>query len=125
MNAQYDIIETSQDAVEENALYNFFIDILNGNKESASVKRLLVKKALRQFIESYGSDRGDLEVKYNLQISVQGCKHIDIAVSLPDTEHYSDILQRIIVCKTQKKRDKLPLVADKYKKFCATGEVAL
>ncbi len=112
MNDQDDILETSQDAAEDSGSNNFFINILTGNKESASVKKLLVQKVLRQFIESYGFDRDDLEVNYNPQIPGQGRKRIDIAVFHPDAEHNNDNLQRIIVCKTQKKRDKLRSITE-------------
>ena len=107
-----DIIEAPQDAAEESGPDNFLIDILTGNKESASAKKLLVQKVLRQLIESYGFDRDDLEVNYNPQIPGQGRKRIDIAIFRPDAEHNNDNLQRIIVCKTQKKRDKLRSIAE-------------
>lgn len=107
-----DLIETPQDAAEESGPDNFFIDILSGNKESASPKKLLVQKVLRQLIESYGFDRSDLEVNYNPQIAGQGRKRIDIAIFRPNAEHNNDNLQRIIVCKTQKKRDKLRSIAE-------------
>lgn len=112
MSDQDDIIEAPQDAAEESGPDNFFIDILTGNKESASAKKLLVQKVLRQLIESYGFDRDDLEVNYNPQIPGQGRKRIDIAIFRPDAEHNNDNLQRIIVCKTQKKRDKLRSIAE-------------
>lgn len=107
-----DLIETPQDAAEESGPDNFFIDILTGNKESASPKKLLVQKVLRQLIESYGFDRNDLEINYNPQIAGQGRKRIDIAIFRPDAEHTNNNLQRIIVCKTQKKRDKLRSIAE-------------
>ena len=102
-----DFIEGSQDAAEDNGPDNFVIDILTGNKESASPKKLLIQKVLRQLIESYGFDRNDLTVNYNPQIPGHGRKRIDIAIFRPDAEHTNDNLQRIIVCRTQRKRDKL------------------
>lgn len=107
MSEQDDIIEVPQDSTEESVPDNFFLDILTGNKESVSVKKLLVQKVLRQLIESYGFDRNDLEVNYNPHIPGQGRKRIDIAIFRPDVEHNNDNLQRIIVCKIQNKRDKL------------------
>lgn len=112
MSDQDDIIEAPQDAAEESGPDNFFIVILTGNKESSSAKKLLVQKVLRQLIESYGFDRDDLEVNYNPQIPGQGRKRIDIAIFRPDAEHNNDNLQRIIVCKTQKKRDKLRSITE-------------
>ena len=48
MSDQDDIIEAPQDAAEESGPDNFFIDILTGNKENATDKKLLVQKVLRQ-----------------------------------------------------------------------------
>jgi type I restriction enzyme M protein len=107
-----DIIEAPQDEVEDNGPENFFIDILTGNKESPSPKKLLVQKVLRQLIESYRFDRNALEVNYNPRITGHGRKRIDIAIFHPDAEHTNDNLQRIIVCKTQKKRDKLRSIGE-------------
>ena len=112
MSDQDDINEAARDAAEESGLDSFFIDILTGNKESISAKKLLVQKVLRQLIESYGFDRNDLEVKYNPQIPGQGRKRIDIAIFRSGAEHNNDNLQRIIVCKSQKKRDKLRSIAE-------------
>ena len=67
-----DIIEAPQEAAEDSGPDNFFIDILTGNKESASAKKLLVQKVLRQLIESYGFDRDDLEVNYSPRIKGEG-----------------------------------------------------
>ena len=112
MSDQDDVIEAPQDAAEENSPDNFFIDILTGNKESASAKKLLIQKVLHQLIESYGFDKDDLEINYNPQIPGQGRKRIDIAIFRPNAEHNNDNLQRIIICKIQKKRDKLRSIAE-------------
>lgn len=102
-----DLNDDAQDAPEENGPDNFFIDILTGNKESVSPKKLLVQKVLRQLIESYGFDRGDIKPDYKHGIKGGKPAKIDIAIFRPGTEHNNDNLQRIIVCKPQKKRDKL------------------
>ena len=112
MSDQDDIIEAPQDAAEKSGPDNFLIDILTGNKESTSPKKLLVQKVLRQLIESYGFDRNDLELNYNPRIPGQGRKRIDIAIFRSDAEHNNDNLQRIIVCKNQKKHDKLRSIAE-------------
>ena len=65
MSDQDDIIEAPQNAAEESGPDNFFIDILTGNKESASAKKLLVQKVLRQLIESYGFDRDASRLQTN------------------------------------------------------------
>lgn len=91
----------------EDAPENFLFDILTGEKESATPKKLLIQKVLRQLIESYGFGREHLETNYNPQIQGHGRKRIDIAIFRTENDHTSNNLQRIIVCKPQKKREKL------------------
>jgi len=112
MSDQEIFFEVPQDVPEDINPDNFLIDILTGNKVSSSSKQLLIQKVLHQLIESYGFDRNDLEVNYNPQISNQGRKRIDIAIFRPDAEHNNDNLQRIIVCKNHKKRDKLRSITE-------------
>lgn len=112
MSTDDDFFEVPQDVSEESSPENFFIDILTGNKESSSGKKLLIQKILRQLIESYGFDRNDLEVNYNPQIPGQGRHRIDIAIFRPGAEHKNDNLQRIIICKNQNKRDKLRSISE-------------
>jgi type I restriction enzyme M protein len=107
-----DVNEVPQETVEDSGPDNFFIDILTGNRESVSAKKLLVQKVLRQLIESYGFDRNDLEVNYNPQIPGHGRKRIDVAIFHPDAEHTNENLQRIIVCKNQRNRDKLRSISE-------------
>jgi type I restriction enzyme M protein len=107
MCEQDEVTEVPQVVAEESNPDNFFFDLLTGEKESATPKKLLVQKVLRQLIESYGFDRVDLEVNYSPQIQGRGRKRIDIAVFRPGSEHNNDNLQRVIVCKVQKRRDKL------------------
>jgi|TARA_R110000851_G_scaffold286024_1_gene439873 type I restriction enzyme M protein len=107
MSNQDDINDAQQDAAEESGPDNFFIDILTGNKESISDKKLLVQKTLRLLIESYGFDRNDLEVNYHPRIEGHMRKRVDIAIFRPGTEHTNENLQRIIVCKHQSSRNKL------------------
>lgn len=104
--------ETPQGNAEDSGPDNFFIDILTGNKESPSPKKLLVQKVLRRLIESYGFDRDDIEADYKHHIKGGKPAKIDIAIFRPDAEHNNDNLQRVIVCKTQKKRDKLRSIAE-------------
>ena len=86
---------------------NFFVDILTGKKESPSAKKLLVQKILHQLIESYGFARLDLDTNYNPQIESNRRRRIDIAIFRPAADHTNDNLQRVVVCKPQKKREKL------------------
>ena len=102
-----ELIDVAHEATEEDAPDNSFIDILSGEAQTPSPKKLLVQRVLRQLIESYGFDRSDIEVGYNPRIQGHGRKTIDIALFRNGREHTNDNLQRIIVCKTQKKRDKL------------------
>jgi type I restriction enzyme M protein len=112
MSEQEETFESQQGDAEESGPDNFYIDILTGNKETASAKRLLIQKVLRQLIESYGFDRDDIEVDYKHGIKGGKPTKIDIAIFRPDTEKNNDNLQRIIVCKPQKKRDKLRSIAE-------------
>lgn len=108
MSEQYeDPIDVAPESTEEDTPDNFFIDILSGEAQTPSPKKLLIQRVLRQLIESYGFDRSDIEVGYNPRIQGHGRMTIDIALFRDGTEHTNDNLQRIIVCKTQKKRDKL------------------
>lgn len=102
----------SLDLVDEDSPDNFYIDILTGHPETPSPKKLLVQKVLRQLIETYGFDRNDLEVNYNLRINGRRKKLIDIAIFRPGAEHISVNIQRVILCKYQKKRDKLRTITE-------------
>ncbi len=112
MTDQDEFADNQPDGADDGAPDNFYIDILTGNKESVSAKKLLIQKVLRQLLESYGFDRTDIEVNYNPQISGHGRKRIDIAIFRPDTEHNNDNLQRLIICKPQKARDKLRSISE-------------
>lgn len=102
---------------------DFYIEILTGKKEKPSPKKLLIQKVLRQLIDSYGFDRADLEVNYKPCIKGHGQKKADIAIFHPDTEHNNDNLQRIIVCKTQKKRNKLRSLSEAEADVCDLQEL--
>ncbi|MXZ74168.1 MAG: N-6 DNA methylase [Gemmatimonadetes bacterium] len=102
-----DRIESLPDAEEDSVPETFFIDILTDTRQSSTPKKLLVQKVLRQLIESYGFDRDDIEVNYNPRITGHGRTSIDIAIFRPNAEHTNENLQRIIVCRTQSKREKL------------------
>lgn len=80
---------------------------MTGETHTASPKKILIQKVLRQLIESYGFDRADIEVNYKPRIQGHGRKVADIAVFRSGAEHINENLQRVIICKTQKKRDKL------------------
>ncbi|MBB5211472.1 methylation-associated defense system DNA methyltransferase MAD2 [Microbulbifer hydrolyticus] len=107
MSDQNGTIEAQQETTEESGPDNFLIDILTGNKQSPSPKNRLTQKVLRLLIESYGFDRGDIEVNYHPCIQGHMRKRVDIAIFRPGTEHTNDNLQRVIVCKPQSSRNKL------------------
>ncbi len=107
MTDENNMPDDEQSPAEENGPDNFFIDILTGNKESVSDKKLLIQKVLRLLIESYGFDRDDLEVSYHPRIQGHMRKRVDIAIFQPGAEHNNDNLQRIIICKHQSSRNKL------------------
>lgn len=102
-----DLAAAPGDDAEDSGPDDFFIDILTGAKQKPSAKRLLVQKVLRQLIESYGFDRADIAVDYRHGIKGGKPTKIDIAIFRPGGAHDNANLQRVVVCKTQKKRDKL------------------
>jgi type I restriction enzyme M protein len=67
---------------------------------------------LRQLIGSYGFDRADLEVNHNPAIAGRERRRADIAMFRPGAERANENLQRIIVCKSQRRRDKLRSLID-------------
>jgi type I restriction enzyme M protein len=112
MCEQDEVPEIPQAVAGESSPDNFFFDLLTGEKENATPKKLLVQKVLRQLIESYGFDRVDLEVNYSPQVRGNGRKRIDIAVFRSGLEHNNDNLQRVIICKLQKRRDRLRSISE-------------
>jgi type I restriction enzyme M protein len=107
-----DINPESPENEQQEEPTDFFVDILSGKKESSSAKKLLVQKVLRQLIESYGFDRRDLEINFNPQIQTNKRKRIDVAIFRAAATHTNDNLQRVIVCKPQKKREKLRSISE-------------
>lgn len=83
------------------------IDILTGQPLSASPKNKLVQSVLRQLIETYGFDRNDLRAGYRLTTAGKRQNTVDIAILRHGTEVVDQNVERIIVCASQKKREKL------------------
>ena len=83
------------------------IDILTGDKISASDKNKLVQKVLRQLIESYGFDRKDIRTGYRLTTQGKRQKTIDVMVLRHGQEPLDEHVERVIVCQKQKPREKL------------------
>ncbi len=83
------------------------IDILSGEPIAASSKNKLVQSVLRQLIETYGFDRNDLRSPYRLTTAGKRQKTVEIAILQHGAEAVDENVQRIVVCVTQRKRDKL------------------
>ena len=109
-----DLIPGEEESPEEESegLNDFLIDILTGDQIRVTPKNQLVQKVLRQLIESYGFDRADLEVNYNPRLAGRRNRKVDIAIFRPGTAHTNENLQRIVLCQTQRQRDKLRSLAE-------------
>jgi type I restriction enzyme M protein len=83
------------------------IDILTGQPVSATAKNKLVQSVLRQLIETYGFDRNDLRAGYRLTTAGKRQKTVDIAILRHGAEPVDENVERVVVCVTQKKREKL------------------
>lgn len=83
------------------------IDILTGQPISASAKNRLVQAVLRQLIETYGFDRRDLRFPYRLTTAGKRQKTVDIAILSRGAEAVDENVERIVVCVTQRSREKL------------------
>src|SRR5262249_36393554 len=92
----------SQDAEPET-----LIDSLTGELVALSAKNKLVQSVLRQLIETYGFDRNDLRAGYRLTSAGKRQKTVDIAILQHGAEAVDEHVERIVVCVTQKKREKL------------------
>ena len=116
-----DIAEVPQEAVEDDAPEEFFIDILTGELKKApsdkKAKKLLVQKVLKKLIYGYGFDRRDIEVGYRPRIAGTGNKVIDIAIFQSGCPHDNDNIRRIIICEKQADRDKLRSVQEAWNDF--------
>jgi len=83
------------------------IDILTGQPVSMSPKNRLVQSVLRQLIETYGFDRNDLRAPYRLTTAGKRQKTVDIAILFHGTEALDVNVERIVVCVSQRTREKL------------------
>jgi len=83
------------------------IDILTGEPIPLNKKNKLVQSALRQLIETYGFDRNDLRAGYRLTTAGKRQKTVDIAILRRSTTAVDENVERVVVCVSQKKRDKL------------------
>lgn len=99
-------------ADEESGGADTLVDILTGEELPATPKNRLVQKVLRQLIESFGFDRDDLRVRYRLTTEGKRQKSVDVAVLRHGEEPRDENVERIVVCQTQKPREKLRSVEE-------------
>jgi type I restriction enzyme M protein len=99
--------QTDDESDEESGGAETLIDLLTGEEIAASRKNRLVQKVLRQLIESYGFDREDIKTSYRLTTQGKRGKSIDIAIVRHGKAPLDENIERIVVCETQKPREKL------------------
>ena len=83
------------------------IDALTGAEILATPKKRLVQQVLRQLIETYGFDRGDIRAGYRLTTKGRRQKTVDIVIFRRGQEALDEHAERVIVCQQQKPREKL------------------
>ena len=82
------------------------VDTLSGATVRATPKTRLVQKVLRQLIETYGFDRGDIRTRYRL--TTPGRRQtVDIVIFRRGKEALDEHVERVIVCQHQRPREKL------------------
>ena len=82
------------------------IDILTGETVRATPKIRLVQKVLRQLIETYGFDRNDIRTRYRSTTTGRR-RTVDIVIFRRGTEARDEHVERVVVCRHQKPREKL------------------
>ena len=94
--------DAAQDAGAET-----LIDLLTGAAIRSTPKNRLVQKVLRQLIETYGFDRSTIRIGYRPSAKGKRSKSFDIVIFRHGEEPSDDSVERVIVCQTQKPREKL------------------
>ena len=97
-----EINDAAQDAGAET-----LIDLLTGAALRSTPKNRLVQKVLRQLIETYGFDRSNIRTGYRPTTRGRRSATVDIVIFRDDQEPADDSVERVIVCRTQKQREKL------------------
>jgi type I restriction enzyme M protein len=103
---------TDDETDDESGGAESLIDLLTGETIAASPKNRLLQKVLRQLIESYGFDRHDIRTGYRLTTQGRRGKSVDIAILRHGKEPLDENVERIVVCETQKPREKLRSVQE-------------
>ena len=83
------------------------IDLLSGAAIRSTPKKRLVQKVLRQLIETYGFDRSTIRTGYRPTTRGKRTASVDIVIFRHGEEPSDDSVERVIVCQTQKPREKL------------------
>ena len=83
------------------------IDLLTGAAIRPTPKNRLVQKVLRQLIETYGFDRSNIRTGYRPTPEGKRSAAVDIVIFRDGQEPADDAVERVIVCQTQKPREKL------------------
>ena len=83
------------------------IDLLTGAAIRATPKNRLVQKVLRQLIETYGFDRSTIRTSYRPSARGRRTTSVDIVIFRYGDEPTDNSVERVIVCQTQKPREKL------------------
>jgi type I restriction enzyme M protein len=102
-----DVDDQVDDETDEESGAATLIDLLTGEEIAASPKNRLVQKVLRQLIESYGFDRKDLRTGYRFTTQGRRGKSVDVAIMRHGQDPKDENVERIVVCETQKAREKL------------------
>lgn len=107
MNAETDEPIDDDGGAEPGGGADTLIDILTGRAIPASPKKTLVQKVLRQLVGSYGFDRADIRVGYRPTTRGKRGRTVDIAILRHGREAMDEHVERVIVCRRQKAREKL------------------
>ena len=97
-----EINDAAQDAGVET-----LVDVLTGAALRSNPKNRLVQKVLLQLIETYGFDRSNIRTGYRPTTAGRRATIVDIVIFRNGQEPADDSVERIIVCQTQKAREKL------------------
>lgn len=92
---------------EESGGPETLIDVLTGADVRATPKNRLVQQVLRQLIETYGFDRGDIRADYHPTTKGNRQQKVDVIILRRGQEAVDEHVERVIVCQTQKPREKL------------------
>ena len=98
---------TGNDAEELSGGPETLIDVLRGADIRATPRNRLVQQVLRQLIETYGFDRRDIRIDYHPTTKGKRRQKVDIIILRRGQEAVDEHVERVIVCQSQKPREKL------------------